>query len=260
MSGRARWLLLCCCLVAALDFRAANAAELKDTLKRIKPGVVAVGTFMPLRQPRGVFKGTGFVVADGQHLITNHHVVAQTLDRERNEILAIFVPQGREEGRALEARILHCDPPHDLCLLRFQGASLPALKLGRAADVQEGQAYALTGFPLGMVLGLYPATHQGIVAAITPIVIPATSTKDFSPRMIRALRAPFDVFQLDAIAYPGNSGSPLYEIATGRVVGVVNSVFVKGTKEAALENPSGISYAIPVTYVYELLRKAGLQP
>jgi len=44
------------------------------------------------------------------------------------------------------------------------------------------------------------------------------------------------------------------------VVGVVNSVFVKGSKESALERPSGISYAIPVTHVYDLLLKARLKP
>lgn len=260
MDKWVRWVLVCCGLVAALGYRAVTAGELKDTLKKVKPAVLGVGTFMPLRQPRGVFKGTGFVVADGQHLITNYHVVSQELDKDHGESLAAFVPRGREEPRAVAARILQCDQFHDLCLLEIQGATLPPLKLGHAAEVREGETYAFTGFPLGMVLGLYPATHQGIVAAITPIAIPAISTKEFSPRMLRALRAPFEVFQLDAIAYPGNSGSPLYEIATGKVVGVVNSVFVKGTKEAALEHPSGISYAIPVTHVYDLLLKVGVQP
>ena len=63
-------------------------------------------------------------------------------------------------------------------------------------------------------------------------------------------------FQLDATAYPGNSGSPVYDQQTGRVIGVVNSVLIKSTKEAALENPTGISYAIPVRFVRALLEKA----
>jgi S1-C subfamily serine protease len=62
------------------------------------------------------------------------------------------------------------------------------------------------------------------------------------------------VFQLDATAYPGNSGSPLFDPATGEVVGIVNMVFVKGTKEAALAQPSGITYAIPSQHLLELLR------
>ena len=69
------------------------------------------------------------------------------------------------------------------------------------------------------------------------------------------MRNPFVVYQLDIVAYPGNSGSPVYNVETGEVIGVVNSVFVKGTKESVLEKPSGISYAIPVRYVHDLLKK-----
>ncbi len=64
--------------------------------------------------------------------------------------------------------------------------------------------------------------------------------------MIGQLQKPrYAVFQLDGTAYPGSSGSPLYDPETGLVYGVINMVFVKGTKEAALSNPSGITYAIP---------------
>jgi len=70
----------------------------------------------------------------------------------------------------------------------------------------------------------------------------------------------FMVFQLDAVAYPGNSGSPLYDVETGRVIGVINSVYVKKTKETAISSPSGITYAVPVDYVRALLKKAGVGP
>jgi S1-C subfamily serine protease len=48
----------------------------------------------------------------------------------------------------------------------------------------------------------------------------------------------------------------VYDVQSGEVVGVLNSVFVKGTKETLLERPSGISYAIPVRYIHELLEGA----
>ncbi|MDD3381539.1 MAG: serine protease, partial [Rugosibacter sp.] len=56
-----------------------------------------------------------------------------------------------------------------------------------------------------------------------------------------------------ATAYPGNSGGPLFDPDTGEVIGILNMVFVKSTKESALEKPSGISYAIPARYLDELL-------
>jgi len=125
--------------------------------------------------------------------------------------------------------------------------------------VVEGQEVAFTGFPIGAVLGMTPVTHRGIVSAITPIAIPQANSRDLNPALIRRLATdPFRVYQLDATAYPGNSGSPLYEPYTGRVVGVVNKVFVQESKEAALERPSGISYAIPVRHVQALLKRAGV--
>jgi S1-C subfamily serine protease len=61
------------------------------------------------------------------------------------------------------------------------------------------------------------------------------------------------VFQLDATAYPGNSGSPIYDADTGEVLGIINMVLVKSTREAALSQPSGITYAIPVRHLRALL-------
>ncbi len=73
---------------------------------------------------------------------------------------------------------------------------------------------------------------------------------------MKQAKDPFEVYALDAVAYPGNSGSPVWHPDTGEVLGVVNSVYVKGAKEAALTDPSGISYAIPVKYVHQMLEQA----
>ncbi len=233
-------------------------ADLSDTIPRVKPSIVAVGTYMPARSPQSKFGGTGFVVADGRYVVTNAHVIPREIDYANKERLTVFVGQGNKAtGR--RAKIVAKDEKHDLCLLSIAGKPMPALKLGSTKHVREGKLYAFTGFPIGMVLGLHPVTHRGIVSAITPMVIPAASSKQLSVKMIRAMREPYDVFQLDATAYPGNSGSPLYEVDSGKVVGVINSVLVKSTKESALENPTGISYAIPIDHLNKLLQKAGLK-
>ena len=62
-----------------------------------------------------------------------------------------------------------------------------------------------------------------------------------------------DPRKLYAIAYPGNSGSPVYELRHGEVVAVLNSVLVKAAKESALKDPSAIAYAIPVAHLQALL-------
>jgi S1-C subfamily serine protease len=86
--------------------------------------------------------------------------------------------------------------------------------------------------------------------------MPSLSSRTLNPRMISQLqKTSFAVFQLDGTAYPGNSGSPLYDPETGVVYGVINMVTVKGLKETAITNPSGISYAIPAEHVRNLLER-----
>lgn len=233
----------------------AAAADLRAIVPTVKRSVVGIGTFERTRSPSTVFTGTGFVVGDGLDVITNAHVVPATPADGKMEQLGIVLPDG-EGVRFRPAELVARDTEHDLAHLRLSGTPLPALELGDSDAVQEGQELALTGFPLAMALGLHAATHRATLAAITPIVRPSLGARSLDPRQIAALqRVPFNIFQLDGTAYPGNSGSPVYDPATGKVVGVINAVFVKGLKETAITAPSGITYAIPANYVRDLLQK-----
>ena len=241
-------LLACCALLPAV------CAELPATIVQVKPSVVGVGTALPTRSPAIVFNGTGFVVGDGLSVITNAHVVAEPLNTEKLETLGIVIGNGASVSFR-EAKVVAVDRAHDLAHLRLVGTPLPALSLAAQAPV-EGADLAFTGYPLGMVLGLHPVTHRATLSAVTPIVLPSLSARRLDARAIGALQgAAFDIFQLDGTAYPGNSGSPVYEPATGAVVGVINMVLVKGLKETAITNPSGISYAVPVRYVRDLMQQ-----
>ncbi|MCH9675081.1 MAG: serine protease [Gammaproteobacteria bacterium] len=233
-----------------------SAAELPETVKRVKQSIVGVGTIEPTRRPPGAFTGTGFVVGDGLHVLTSAHVLPKSINRSRKEAMAVLTGEGK--GRVRRAHLVAQDRAHDVALLRMEGAPLPALRLGASNSVQEGELFAFTGFPIGMVLGFKPVTHRGIVSAITPIAIPRTSTRSLNAASVRRLASPYDVFQLDATAYPGNSGSPLYRVDSGEVVGILNMVFVKQSKENVLSHPSGISYAIPIAFARKLLRANGL--
>lgn len=254
---RGRLLGVATALVAALPIGSTRAADLADTVNKVKASVVAVGTVQPARQPSAEFLATGFAVGQGRHVVTNAHALPDLLDPQGKEALAIFIGHGKqiESRKATQVAI---DPIHDLVLLKFEGSPLPALPLGESRPLREGQDIAFTGFPLGVVLGLFPVTHTGIIAAISPIAIPAGEAAQLDGATLKRLRQePYEVFQLDATAYPGNSGSPLYEPANGSVIGVINKVFVQQSKEAVLDRPSGISYAIPIRYAQELLKRAG---
>jgi S1-C subfamily serine protease len=246
--------LLACAAVAFAGPWPAGAA-LKETIATVKPSVVGVGTMLRTRSPAIVFVATGFAVGDGLSIITNAHALPE-LDAEHMEALGIVQGLG-EKLEFRPATVAAIDREHDLAHLRLTGAPLPALRLDSGADVAEGQSLAFTGFPLGMALGLTPVTHRAMLSAITPILLPSLNSRRLDARTITQLqRRPFQIMQLDGTAYPGNSGSPVYDPDNGVVYGVLNMTLLKTQKENAISQPSGISYAIPVRYVQELLQQS----
>ncbi|NGZ87087.1 S1 family peptidase [Duganella aceris] len=241
--------ILCCLLLSLGLSNPAAADDLVRAIERIKPSVVGIGSFQTLRTPALSFVATGFVVADGLTVVTAAHVVTDLLANGPPTSLGVLV-RADEAAQFRSATVVALDKEHDLARLRIKGTPLPALRLGDSSKVREGQSLAFMGFPLGMVLGLHHATHRCIVSAITPLALPTTSARKLDGKLLNQLQKPdYAVFQLDGTAYPGSSGSPLFDPLTGEVIGVVNMVFVKGIKEAAIAAPSGITYAIPANFI-----------
>ena len=249
-----RWATALAVLFAAVT--PARAVDFPEVVARVKQSVVGIATIQAGRALAAQLSGTGFVVGDGRHVVTNAHVVAS--DGAGPVALDVLVPEAGAPQRR-EAHVVLADPLHDLALLKIDGAPLPAARLRRDAGlVADGTDVAITGIPLGGALGLVPTTHRGIVSATPSNVgaMPRASLLD--PALIRMDR--FNVYQLDLIAFPGNSGSPLYRADNGEVIGVINSGFVKGTKEKALSTPTAITFAMPIAFLRAMLEKAGVAP
>jgi S1-C subfamily serine protease len=244
--------------IAGATVAAEVRAGLPEAVERVKPSVVAVGTFQKTRSPPFVFRGTGFAVDDGTLVATNAHVVPEILEVESRETMMVLVHvPGAKEPQTREAKAVAVDREHDLALLRIVGAALPAVTFGNSEAVRDGQGIAFTGFPIGNALGFYPVTHRGIVASLSPIALPAANANRLDARAIRGLKSgPFVLFQLDNTAYPGHSGSPLFDAETGEVIGIVNMGLLKGAKDTAVGQPSGISFAVPASFLQELIRRS----
>lgn len=242
--------------VLALQGVAAQAADFVDVVAKVKPSVVGIGNHDRLRRPPNILNGTGFAVANGNLVVTAYHVV-QALQGEAEQ-LSVFVGEG-ERAVVRSARLVSHDEDYDVGLLEIDGAPLPVLELHQGARVADGTEIGFTGFPIGGIFGLYPATHRGIIAASTPVARPQVRVGELTPDMIRRLQTKVISYQLDGTAYPGNSGGPVYLSATGEVIGIVNSTFVKKTKEAAFTSPSGVTFAMPVSYVSAVLRRYQVQ-
>lgn len=230
------------------------ARDLTAVIKEVKPGIAAVGSFFFKDTPKARFFGTGFAVGSGGLVVTNNHVLAMIEEKKRTFQLRVFHP--KLPSRGVKASIVAKDPAHDLALLRLQKQRLHPLTLGDSSDVNEGESIAFTGYPIGLVLGLNPTTHSGIVSAISPVMLPSPTAKAIKGKHMDYLRDPYEIFQIDGTAFPGNSGSPVYRKGSGQVIGVINMVFVKDKKEHLLKEPTGITYAIPVKHVKALLKKA----
>ena len=230
------------------------SAELADTVEKIKKSIVGIGVYTPTGRPQNTLSGSGFVVGNGRYIVTNDHVVPKVLDERLLQSMAVFVGSGKT-AKVRKAQLVGISAKHDLALLKIEGSPLPALKLANEKFKREGDHIAFTGFPIGAVLGLYPVTHRGIISSITPTITPVNDARQISIKMLKSLRNPFMVYQLDATAYPGNSGSAMYDVNNGEVVGIINKVFIQESKEAVITKPSGITYSIPVKYLYELLKK-----
>jgi serine protease Do len=246
-------------LAAALCFAAPAHADMIASIARVQPSVLIVGSYKETNNPRFSLAGTGFVVGDGNFAVTNAHVIDRLPDADARGSLAVQV-RGKEprSWQLRKAALVEIDTPHDLALLRFEGPAVAALALRDSDAVREGQSIAFMGFPIGGVLGFTSVTHRGMVSAVTPVALPSPSARQLNAAAIHRLReGPFEVFQLDATAYPGNSGGPMFDPETGEVLGVINMGVIKGTKESALTNPSGISFAVPAKFVAQLLQKQG---
>ncbi|WP_348732604.1 serine protease [Rheinheimera texasensis] len=256
LSTHSRWLILIKLLLLTTFTRAHAAADLPALITQLKPSVVAIALYNPTAAPRLKLLGSGFVVGPGNVVVTNYHVISTPADIAKNEAYVVLSGHG-QQPRVHQIKQTRTDARHDLALLEID-EKLPAVKLADAEYITEGTELAFTGYPITGVLGLYPATHRALLSAVTPIVIPADHSQTLSAASVRQMRDPFLIYQLDGTAYPGNSGSMLYRQDNGAVVGIINMVLIKKSKEAVLSDPSGISYAIPVKHLHQLLQQ--LQP
>ena len=230
-------------------------AGLPEVVQRLKPSVLPVGTYGATDSPRFGFRGTGFAVGDGSLVATNFHVLPDNAGAEGGPQIVVLTSRTESVGQLRHARVVATDRVRDLALLQIEGAPLPPLVLAEPGEAREGQAIALMGYPIAGALGFAPVTHHGVIASITVAALPAPSARQLDPRAVSKLReGNFEVFQLDATAYPGNSGGPLFDAETGRVLGIVNMVLVKAGRESALSSPTGISYAVPIENLRELMR------
>jgi S1-C subfamily serine protease len=221
---------------------------------KVRPSVAAVGSYDRKDTPTVRYYGTGFVVGGGNIVATNAHVVEALRQTNRLATMRVFFPDDSEViGR--DARLLGEDRLHDVAVLRFDGPPVQPLEL-RSTDrghPPQGSAVGIIGYPVGLLLGLVPAVHGGRLSAVVPAVLPLPKGAKMTPELAEVIKNPYKIYQLDIVALPGNSGSPLFDAHTGQVLGILNKVLGNRTREHLIESPTGISYAVPGKWIEELI-------
>lgn len=96
-------------------------------------------------------------------------------------------------------------------------------------------------------------SHRRNILAITSIALPGATARQLEPKQVCQIKAGrFDLFQFDATAYLGNSGSPLIDVVSGEVVGAISIVLIKAAKEATFSLPYRITCAILPNFLFKI--------
>jgi S1-C subfamily serine protease len=161
--------------------------------------------------------GSGFVLDNQGHIITNYHVVgdAKTVD-------VTFV-----DGNSYNAKVIGADPFSDIAVIQltddFSAENVVPLVIANSSSLEVGQQIVAIGNPFG----LSDTMTTGIVSQMGRL-LPDPGTNFSTPNTI----------QTDAAINPGNSGGPLLNMQ-GQVVGI-NTAISSTTGEF-----SGIGFAVP---------------
>ncbi len=161
--------------------------------------------------------GSGVIVTNEGHIITNNHVVDQVDDIEVQ----------LSDGRTTKARVVGADAQLDLAVLKIDEPGVKPLKLADSDAVQVGDFVLAIGNPFGFE----ETVTDGII-----------SSKG-RPNRSDAFS---DLLQTDAAINPGNSGGPLINLS-GEVVGINTAIISRSGSS------SGIGFAIPSNTVRNAL-------
>ncbi|MCW2814776.1 MAG: hypothetical protein JWN84_2231 [Nocardioides sp.] len=183
--------------------------------------------------PAGSAQGSGVVIDEEGHVLTNAHVVA---DAGSGGSLQVVLT----DATVLEAELVGSDPATDLAVLSLDPPpAVSPIELGDSTSLRVGQPVMALGNPLG----LSNTSTVGIVSALDrPVTTAAESTAEggLAPTPVVT-----NAIQTDAAVNPGNSGGALVD-AEGRLVGVNSSIATVGGSDGNQTGSIGLGFAIPV--------------
>ncbi len=174
-------------------------------------------------------KGSGFVIDDGKHIVTNYHVI-EAVEKQGAQAW-VALGRGRDMLRALEIRAT--SQANDIAVLSVdQKLAKPSVKMVRRDDIKAAEAVIAVGFP-----GTSDRVDEDWLNA------PATPTPGQVVQKLR-LGGGAHMVQITADINPGNSGGPIFN-SRGHVVGMST---LKGRS-------SSLNYAVDADEIMEVVKR-----
>jgi S1-C subfamily serine protease len=158
--------------------------NITDVAKKVFPSVVRVEVQNHMRRV-----ATGVVVEKGGYIVTT------ALISPREEKITVTT----SEGKTIDAEFLGFDTETQLALLKVKDAGLPAIALGKAADLAPGSWICVVGVSPEQTA----TVTQGIVSSVAE-----------------------DKLRLNVWVTPGSSGGPVVD-ANGRMVGLLRGIYME---------------------------------
>jgi serine protease Do len=161
--------------------------------------------------------GSGFIIDEAGHILTNYHVI------EGADRIAVKL----SDGSSLRARVIGVDPPTDIALVKVDAPrKLPTAPLGDSSQLRVGEWVCAIGNPLA-----YEHT-------VTVGVISYLGRKLFNASLDNYI-------QTDAAINFGNSGGPLIN-SRGEVIGINSAISWRA---------SNIGFAVPINQAKAILQQ-----
>jgi len=206
--------------------------------EKVGPAVVGITTTVEVLVPDFFFNqrtqeyegtGSGIVISDKGHIVTNYHVV------EGAKKLFVIL-QG---GEKIEAELIGADPQSDVAVIKVDRTDLTVAKLGNSDEVRQGEFAVAIGNPLGHELA--GTVNFGVISAVD-------RTLQLDGKTLKLL-------QTDAAINEGNSGGALVNMK-GEVIGM-NTIKLVGSRV------EGLGFAIPsnvfIPIAQELIKKGKVE-
>ena len=174
---------------------------------------VAKGFFLMEAPSEGA--GSGIVIDEQGHVLTNFHVVEGA-----QEIQAMLY-----DGSSHAASVIGVDPVTDVAVLRVEAPAelLAPVQFGDSSDLKVGQKV----FAIGNPFGLERTLTTGIISSLN---------RSLPTRAGRTIKS---IIQTDAAINPGNSGGPLLD--SGSLLIGMTTAIASRTGQS-----SGVGFAIPI--------------